>query len=59
MLFIFRLIGYCILALIAIVLFYVFGSIAVVLSYVLAPFALFFFVCVGIYLYLKENNDGT
>ena len=57
--FIFQFVGYCILAFIAIVLFYVFGSIAIVLSYLLVPFALFFFVCVGIYLYLKERDDRT
>ena len=57
--FIFKFIGYCILAFIAIILFYVFGSIAIVLSYLLVPVVIFFFVCVGIYLYLKEKDDGT
>ena len=57
--FILKFIGYCILAFVSIVLFYVFGSIAIVLSYLAVPFALFFFVCVGIYLYLKERDDRT
>ena len=57
--FIFQFVGYCILAFVVIVLFYAFGSVAIVLSYLLVPVVIFFFVCVGIYLYLKERDDRT